>query len=85
MVEVFCAIALGTWRCPDEDLAVLEFGRDPQGRMSRDVPCRDASRRFLEELVSGGSTCRDVSVGLYLHRHVPGIPACVRLCKCMRT
>jgi hypothetical protein len=85
MVEVFCAIALRTWRCPGGDLAVPEFGRDPQGRTSRDAPCRDVSRRFLEGLVSQGSTCRDVSVRLDLHGGVTGIPASVRLWKCMRT
>jgi len=85
MVEVFCAIALGTWRCPGEDLAAPEFGRDPQGRTSRNAPCRDASRRFLEGLVSGGLACHDVSVRLDLHGDVPGIPVSVRLWQCVRT
>jgi hypothetical protein len=85
MVEVFCAIALGTWRCPGGDLAALKFGRDPKGRTSRDAPCRDGSRRFLEGLVSEDSACRDVSVRPDLHGDVLGIPVSVRLWKCMRT
>ena len=85
MVEVSSAIALGMWRCPGGDLAAPEFGRGPRGRTFRDAPSRDASRRFLEGLVSQGPACRDVSVRPDLYGDVLDIPAPVRLWKCMRT